>query len=127
MQLQLNGTAHQNGELVIHVREGNAAWSTSVIRSVDGRYSCMGLQCIYKGQQAFCEHVLFAREQHDTVIAPSEEYRNQEKLKLAQAHEHYCTHQLDQARTLVERLEERLPSKTPTLDLTAPRRIVLEK
>jgi hypothetical protein len=118
MQLYLAGTVNQGSDLVIQVSEGNAGWHIPVVRAASGDYQCMDRRCIYKKQANFCEHVLFARQAYDNVISPSEEAKNEEKLQLAQR-------QLDQARALVERLEEQIPSKTQVLE-TGPRRIVLE-
>jgi len=113
MQLRLAGTnSLPDGTLQIILSEGS--WSKVVNRSSDGSFTCHEMQCQWKKDTTACEHVRFAREQYESVIAPSERQKAEEEMRVAMA-------KLEQARAVVARLERNVPVEEPK----APEPIVL--
>lgn len=121
MQLTFAGTAtFSDGSMTIFVKEGNA-WEKSVTRSSSGDFACTNQPCIWSKQQTSCEHVRFAMEQYETVIAPTKQRLDEEKVRKAKE-------ELAKAKAIVDSLEKEIPGPESTAFLAdSSRRILLEE
>lgn len=121
MQLTFVGTVtSSDGSMTICVKEGNA-WDKSVTRSSGGDFACTNQPCIWSKHQTSCEHVRFARELYETVIAPTKQRLDEEKVRKAKE-------ELAKARAIVDSLEKEIPGPESTAFLSdGGRRILLDE
>jgi hypothetical protein len=119
MQMRFAGTENNDSVFVIYVAEGGGtAFRVGVARDAAG-FSCHSAACIYKGSAKDCEHVQFAREYYDNILAPTEQRKNEERIRIAEA-------RLAEARAAVEALEGQIQRENPQILIGGPRRIVVE-